>query len=155
MSQTDGDAFVGRVKMYRGDGGSPEAFSVVCAVAAMSGIGQKNEQQESTTFCSGGFKEYIAGLADGSEVTWDLNLGTRLSSWPTIRAMINDVKAKAIRTFEVRADGNGDGVDDVVFMFAATCLSWNLSPNVSAKNTISFGCKISGDITIDDSGVIA
>lgn len=153
MSQTDGDAFVGRVKMYRGDGGSPEAFSVVCAVTAMSGIGQTNEQQESTTFCSGGFKEYIAGLADGSEVTWDLNLGTKSTSWPVIRSMIDDVKNKLVRSFEVRCDGDGDGIDEVTFMFDATCLSWTLSPNASAKNTISFGCKISGDIAIDDAGV--
>lgn len=153
MSETDGDAFVGRVKMWRGDGGSPEAFAVVCAVTGMSGIGQTNEQQESTTFCSGGFKEYIAGLADGSEVTWDLNLGTKTSSWPTVRSMIDDVKNKATRDFEVRMDGDADGVDEVTLRFAATCLSWSLSPSASAKNTISFGCKISGDIEIDDAGV--
>jgi hypothetical protein len=142
-------AFVGRAFMYRGDGGSPEAFTKVCQVFGMSGIGQKNEQVDSTTFCSNGTKEYIAGLADGSEVTWELNFETPLPGAQVIFDMIDDVKLKRTRDFEVRFDGDNDGADDdATFAFAATCLSWTLNPSPSAKNSISFGCKISGDINV-------
>lgn len=67
-------SFVGNAFLYRGDGGSPEVFTRVCQAFGISGIGQTNEQVDATTFCSGGVKEYIAGLADGTEVTLELNL---------------------------------------------------------------------------------
>lgn len=143
------NSFVGRMFMYRGDGGSPEAFTRVCQVFAMSGIGQVNEQVESTTFCSNGSKEYIAGLADGTEVTFELNFETVQPDAQVIWDMIQDVKNKAIRSFEVRADGDNDGADDdASFRFSGTCLSWTLNPSPSAKNSISFTVKISGDIVI-------
>jgi len=143
------NAFVGRAFLYRGDGGSPEAYTKICAVFAMSGLGQTNEQIDATTFCSNGSKEYIAGLADGSEVTFELNFETVDPTKTIIQSMITDVKNKAIRAFEIRVDGNNDGNEnDFIFTFTGTCLSWTFNPSPSAKNSISFTIKISGDIVI-------
>lgn len=143
------NSFVGNAFLYRGDGGSPELFSRICQAFGISGIGQTNEQVESTTFCSGGSKEYIAGLSDGSEVTIELNLETIQPDAQVIYDMIQDVKDKAIRAFELRFDGDADGADDdLTFHFLATCLSWTVNPSPSAKNSISFTVKISGDITV-------
>lgn len=143
------NAFVGNMFLYRGDGGSPQTFSRVCQAFGISGVGQANEQQESTTFCSGGVKEYIAGLADGSEVTFELNYETVQPEAQVILDMIQDVKQKRRRDFEIRVDGDNDGADDDArFSFNLTCLSWTLNPNVSAKNTITFTGKINGDINI-------
>jgi hypothetical protein len=126
----------------------------VCQAFGISGVGQTNEQVDATTFCSGGIKEYIAGLADGSEVTLELNLET-INANPlaqVILDMIGDVKNKRIRDFELRFDGNNDGTDtDLVFHFAMTCLSWTVNPSPSAKNSISFTGKITGDINITTS----
>ncbi len=145
------NAFVGNAFLYRGDGGSPEAFTRVCQAFGISGVGQTNEQVDATTFCSGGIKEYIAGLADGSEVTLELNLET-VNANPlaqVILDMIGDVKNKRVRDFELRFDGNNDGTDtDLVFHFAMTCLSWTVNPSPNAKNSITFTGKITGDINI-------
>ncbi len=142
------ESFVGNAFVYRGDGGSPEAFTKVCQAFGLSGLGQTNEQVESTTFCSGGVKEYIAGLADGSEVTIELNLETVMPGAQVLLDMIDDVKEKAQRNFQLRFDGDLDGDDtDLVFNFNLTCLSWTVNPSPSAKNTITFVGKVNGDIT--------
>lgn len=143
------DAFVGNVFLYRGDGGSPESWTIVCETFGMSGIGEKNDQIDSTDFCSGGTKEYIAGLSDGSEITLELNFIAKQVGALTIQAdFIRDVKNKALRDFQLRCDGDGDGITDLTFHFTCTCLSWTLNPSPTAKNAISFGLKISGGIDI-------
>lgn len=143
------DAFVGNVFLWRGNGGSPEDFTQVCQTFGISGLGEANEQIEATTFCSGGVKEYIAGLADGTEFNLELNFIAKDTADRAIQAQfIADVKAKRVRSFEVRCDGDNDGVTDMTFHFRATCLSWTLNPSPSAKNSISFGLKISGSIDI-------
>jgi hypothetical protein len=142
-------AFVGNAFLYRGDGGSPEVMTRVCQAFGLSGIGKTNEQVDATTFCSGGIKEYVAGLADGSEVTMELNLETILPGAQVILDMIDDVNHKRTRDFELRFDGNNDGTDtDLVFHFTITCLSWTVNPSPTAKNTVTFTGKITGDINI-------
>lgn len=143
------DAFVGNVFLYRGDGGSPEVFTAVCQVFGISGLGEANEQIDATTFCSRGVKEYIAGLADGTEFNLEMNFIAKSGADRDIQlAMIDDVKQKRVRSFELRCDGDNDGIIDLTFHLRATCLSWTLNPNPAAKNTISFGQKISGSIDI-------
>lgn len=143
------DAFVGNTILWRGDGASPENFTQVCMVFGISGLGEANEQIEATTFCSGGVKEYIAGLADGTEFNLELNFIAKATADRAIQAQfIDDVKRKLTRSFELRVDGDNDGVVDMTFHVRATALSWTLNPSPSAKNSISFGLKISGGIDI-------
>lgn len=137
------EAFVGKMYLERGDTGSPIAYERVCQIFGIGGLGQTNALVDATTFCSGGVNEYISGLADGSEVTLNANFET---SAQILRDMIDDVKQKRTRAFRVIAD---DEVNPGVhFYFNAVCLSWQLGPSVDGKNTIDFGVKISGDITI-------
>lgn len=141
------DAFVGKMYLERGTGVSPEVYARVCQVFGMSGVGQQNELVEVTTFCSGGNKEYVGGLADGSEITLNLNFET--ADWAganPIPDMIDDVKNKATRNFRIIADDEVNA--SVEFYFAASCMSWELGPSVDGKNTINFGIKVSGDITV-------
>lgn len=145
------NAFVGNVVLWRSDGGSPPVFEPVCEAFGMSGIGETNDQIDATDFCSGGNKEYIAGLADGSEITLELNFmaNTALADQMRLQAaFIADVKDKAIREFQIRCDGNADGITDLTFHLAATALSWTFNPSPTAKNAISFGLKISGGVDI-------
>lgn len=145
------NAFVGRTILYRGDGASPENFTQVCEAFGISGIGETNDQIDATDFCSAGVKEYIAGLADGSEITLELNFtasAAAAASMAIQAAMIADVKNKAIRDYQLRCDGDGDGVTDLTFHWAATALSWTLNPSPTAKNSISFGMKITGGVDI-------
>jgi len=140
------NAFVGKVFLERGDGGSPEAYTRVCQIFGIGGLGQTNALVDATTFCSNGSREYIPGLADGSEVTLNANFETLEFDTSQIKAMIADVEDKATRAFQVVVD---DGVNpSVTLSFLAACLSWEFGPSIDNKNTINFGIKISGGITI-------
>lgn len=136
-------SFVGKIYLERAGDGSPAVYTRVCQVFGIGGLGQTNALVDSTTFCSGGSMEYIGGLADGSEVTLNLNFETNAQ---VILDMIADVKAKRNREFVVVADDETNPA--MRFYFNAACLSWTLGPSVDGKNTIDFGIKVSGDINI-------
>lgn len=139
------EAFVGKMYLERGDDASPPVFTRVCQTFGIGGLGQKNDLVDATTFCSGGAKEYISGLADGSEITLDLNFESpAMADGEVLSGMISDVKNRITRRFQVVAD---DEVNPpVTFSFDGVCMSWELGPSVADKNTIKFGVKISGDI---------
>lgn len=144
------NAFVGGVYLWRGDGGSPQSFERVCQVFGISGLGETNAIIDATTFCSEGSAEYIGGLKDGSEVTIELNYETVLPGALVIDEMIQDVKQKRVRSYELRAHGDINDPTTVkqTFHFDGLSLSWTLNPSPTAKNAISFGAKVSGDIDV-------
>jgi hypothetical protein len=135
------EAFVGNIFLYRGNGASPEVFSKVCQVFDIGGLGVENALVEATTFCSGGSREYIGGLADGAEITLELNYE---QSAAVITDMEDDVTDKATRNFQIRIE---DGSPTRRYSFAAICLKWMLNPNVADRNTFSYTMKITGAIT--------
>jgi len=135
------EAFVGNVFLWRQRDGSPTAFDRVCQVFGISGLGALNSLIDATTFCSGGSREYIGGLADGVEMSVEANYETGAA---ILDQMMDDVDAKATRNFEVRVE---DGSPTRVFAFAAVCLGYTLNPSVDDRNTVTFTLKISGAIT--------
>lgn len=139
-------AFVGRIFFARGDGGSPESFVRVCQVNDISGVGVKKDQVDVTNFCSDGSKEYIAGLADGQELTAKLNFETGTTG-VIIDTMEDDVDTGTNKRYQLQCEGTTKGVVDKIYEFDATPLSWVIGPSVAKQNTIDFGFKISGKIT--------
>lgn len=139
--------FVGRVYLEIGDTQSPRNYTRVCEITGISGIGENNEQIDVTTFCSGGTREFIGGLAEGSELTFTANF---IVSSASRRAMIRSVKQKLVDAFRVVVDDNDDGVTDLTLWFAAAALSWNFQPSFEDKNAIEFGYKVSGEIDITE-----
>lgn len=135
-------AFYGGVTFKRGDGGGPEVFTSVGEVYSLSGLGKTNDLIEATNFDSGSSREYIAGLADGQEITVECNY---LPNNTEQTALISDVDAGVNRNIQIVLT---DGVTPKTFDLTVTCLSWVINPAVDDRNTISFGLKISGDITI-------
>lgn len=146
------NAFVGGVSLFRGDGGSPQDFTEVCQVFGISGLGETNALVDATTFCSRGNAEYIGGLADGSEITLELNYETIGTGKQVIKDMIGDVKARRTVSYQLRAYGDPNNPDTVqqIFHLDALALSWTLNPSPTAKNSISFGIKVSGSIDVTD-----
>lgn len=139
-------AFVGKVFLERGDGNSPELFTRVCQIFGISGVGQTNALVDATTFCSEGSREFIPGLADGSEITLNANFETTAFASSQLKEMIDDVTNKANRAFQIVID---DGVHpSVTLSFTGACLSWEFGPSIDNKNTINYGVKISGSIII-------
>ena len=103
------NAFVGEIYLYRGDG-SPATYTKVCQVFSISGVGQTNALVDATTFCSAGSREYVGGLADGTEITVEANYESAAMSDGSpegvLYKMIQDVTNKTTREFKV-VDENG------------------------------------------------
>ena len=135
-------ASVGNIFFERGDGGSPESFTRICEIFSISGLGETNALVETTTFCSGGNREYIPGLADGTEITVEANYDPEAAD---LANMIGDVKAKARRDYRIVIE-EGSPAQNITF--AAVPLSWTLNPKVDDRNTIGFTFKISGGVTL-------
>lgn len=138
---------IGRVFLEFGDGGSPQAYTRVCEMTGVSGLGETNSLVDVTTFCSGGTREFIGGLAEGSEITIDANF---IVDSDARRAFITAVKNKTSVAFRMVCDPDGDGVTDLTFWWEATALGWNFSPSIDDKNAMSYTFKVSGSIAITE-----
>lgn len=134
---------VGGIYFERGGDGSPMTYTRVCEVFSISGLGETNALVETTTFCSDGNREYIGGLADGTEVTIEANYDDASSG---LVQLINDAKAKVVHDYRVVVEDGGS--PQTTLTFEAIPLSWTLNPSVDDRNTISFTYKISGAITL-------
>lgn len=134
--------FIGKIFFERGNADSPTSFTRVCQVFGISGLGETNSLEDVTTFCSGGNREYIGGLADGNEMTVEANY-EQANSYLT--SLINDVKTKTVHEYRLVIE---EAAPSETMTFHAVPLSWELGPNVDSKNTISFTFKISGEIII-------
>lgn len=60
--------------LQKGDGLSPEQFTTILGVKSMAGPSITRDTHDVTAMTSvGGWKEFIGGLKDGGEVTFDAN----------------------------------------------------------------------------------
>ncbi len=127
--------------------GSPVEYVRICEIHGISGLGETNDLVDVTTFCSGGNREYIGGLADGQEITLDANF---IINSDGRRALIAAQKAKRNVLSRVVADDDGDGNADLSFYFSSAVLGWVFNPSVDDKNAIQFTLKISGEVLIEE-----
>jgi predicted secreted protein len=66
--------FTQGTQIQLGDGGSPESFLTIAEVKSISGPSLSRDTIDVTTHSStGGVREFINGLADGGEVSFDVN----------------------------------------------------------------------------------
>lgn len=135
------DAFLNGVTISRGDGGGTEIFNAMKEVISMSGLGLLNPLVEVTSFDST-VREYIAGLADGTEVTLEANY---LPADTEQQGLITDVDAGDNRNFEILIT---DGVTPLTYSVTFACLGWVINPSYDDRNTITFTLKISGAIVV-------
>lgn len=136
-------AFVAGVTLKLGASGSPTSFSNLCEAISISGIGKTNSLVDVTNFCStAGTREYIAGLADGEEVAFEMNYLPGDANQQSLRSSVN---SQENREFQIEIT---DGTDTETFTFEAVCLSWVLTPEIDSQNKVTFTVKITGDITI-------
>jgi hypothetical protein len=143
-TEPDELAFIGNAILAVGNGESPETFTPYCAVSDISGISEKNDQVDVTTFCNGGSKHYVPGLSDGAVMTFKANFAVAASESKTVQDdLIQAVKAKINRNFEVQM-----GVDSpfALFSFTAAMLSWEVTPSITKQNEVTFTAKISGPV---------
>jgi len=133
------NAFYSGMTFKIGDGAGSEVFTALEEVTELSGFGETSELIEVTHFGSGGSKEYIAGLADGKEITVTCNHVMDATQQ-------GFVKGNKGETGNIQIEFT-DGTNTETYDFAAVYLGWETNPSNSDKNTITFTFKISGGIT--------
>ena len=110
-------------------------------VLDVSGLGKSNDTIDVTNFDSpAGTKEYIPGLADGSEITIECNYVAAATGQVALVASIDAGSSVAV----VMAYATSAAT----YTFSAAAQGWTISPSTSEQNKISFVLKVSGDITI-------
>lgn len=108
-------------------------------VLSVTGVGQTNNLVDVTNFDSPeGTMEYISGLADGSEISFDANY---LDAATQQRAFRDSVKNKGTAAFILTYDGA------VTFEFTGVSIGYAIVPSTSEQNRMEGTVKISGDIT--------
>lgn len=121
---------------------SPASYNDLEEVLSVSGVGKTNELIEVTNFDSpAGTKEFIAGLADGSEVTVEANYYQAATEQANLIALVD-----AGSTVNCQVAYTAVSPDET-WSFAGVCIGWELTPSATEQNRITFTVKISGDIT--------
>lgn len=139
-------AFTGGLSVTMSNGASPEVYSEIEEVKSLSGLGKTNPLIDTTSHDSTA-KEYIAGLADGSELTIEcLRVHTASNKQD---ALVANVDAGSTVNFRVTVtDASVSPNLTKTYSFAGVCLSWNVTPSFDDANMIGFTVKISGAITV-------
>jgi predicted secreted protein len=127
--------------LQRGDGGSPEGFTTIAEVLDISGPSSSVDTIEVTNMDSpNNYKEYIAGLLDGGEVSFDCNF-TNVASQTNI---IADHQNRTLRNFKMVLPLAGNPA----WTFAGYVTGFDNSQPVQDKITASFTIKITGKPTL-------
>lgn len=133
-------------KFRLGTTASPPVYNDVEEVYSISGLGKTNNLVDVTNFDSpAGTMEYIAGLADGSEITIECNRipwgGSPASEQENLR---DAVDAGTNRSVQIAYVTNSP---EETFSFEAVPLSWTMVPSATERNAVQFTVKVSGDIS--------
>lgn len=110
-------------------------------ILSVSGMGQSNDVIEVTNFDSpANTKEYIPGLADGSEISIECNYLPAGTGQLALQASVDAGDSVAVvMTYDTTT---------ATYTFAAAAQGWTINPSISDQNRIEFTLKISGDIAI-------
>lgn len=132
-------------KLQRGDGATPtEAFTTIAEVVSISGPTESARQVEVTNFDSAA-KEYIAGLRDSGELSFECNFIPESTMQQGLRTdLINRVK----RNFKLILNDNTVEGDKTTFTFAAVVTSFAMNGATDDAWKASVTLKISGAPTI-------
>ena len=120
--------FKGGFTFKIGDGAGSEVFTALEGMRGAPQIGKTNPLIDTTDYDSTG-REYIAGLADGSELSIDCK---------------KDLASGTQQAVLVGHVNNGTNVN---YAFAVTALGYSNQPSYEDVNMVSFTVKISGGIT--------
>ncbi len=116
-------------------------FVSISEVTEVSGLGQTFPQVDVTSFDSSS-KEYIAGLADGAEISVTCNYLTNDTSHNNLISGADHAPGKS---FDLEFEST-DGAVSKTFTFTVVNLGYEITPAIDDKNSIVFNFKISGDI---------
>lgn len=110
-------------------------------ILSVSGLGKSNDIIEVTNFDSpAGTKEYIPGLADGSEISIECNYIDDAAGQIALQSAVNaGSNVAVVMTYDTTAK---------TYTFNAAAQGWTISPSTTDQNRIEFTLKVSGDISV-------
>lgn len=129
-----------------GDGGSPtESFTIIAEVTNIGGPSLSLDQIEITHHSStGGWKEFIGGLLDGGEVSFDINYDPVGATHDATTGLIADIVARTKRNFQLVFPDTGN----TTWSFTALVTKFEPSEPVGDKLAASVTLKVSGQPTL-------
>lgn len=84
-----------------GDGGSPEAFTTIARVKDIKGPGVKNDVEDVTCQDSAGWKEKLATISDGGQVTFELQFIPTNATHSYSAGLLKDAYNRTKRNFQL------------------------------------------------------
>lgn len=126
--------------------GSPYVYEAIEEVKSLSGLGKTNPLIDVTSHDSTS-REYLAGLADGQEISIEcVRVHTAASKQDNL---ISDIDNGLTSTFQLVLTNVTTSPNLAkTYTFSAVCLSWVITPAYEDANMLSFTLKISGAITV-------
>ncbi len=127
-----------------GDGGSPENFTTIAEVQDIGGPAFSLDAVEITHHGSGGWREYIAGLLDAGEISFDLNFEPTETTHGYTAGLLKDMTDKTTRNFQLVFPDAGN----TTWEFAALITGFEVNEPVGDKISASITLKITGQPTL-------
>ena len=144
-----GDAYIGRgTLLQRGDGGGPEAFTTVAEVLNISGPSISRDAVDVTTMDSPDqYREFIGGLLDGGEVTFDVVYDP---VDPTIEPVAGLLSELALVSGQAATNWQLVFSDPASTTWAFPAIVTGIEPaeSIDDKVMLSVTLKISGKVTL-------
>ena len=135
-------ANISKFKIRLGSAASTPVYADIEEVFNITNLGKQNNLVDVTSFDSpNNTMEYIAGLADGSEIGIEANFVPAAVQQQALTAAVD---AGETRAFQVAYTGVSP---EATWSFNAVCLQWQIEPSPTEQNRISFTVKVTGDIT--------
>jgi predicted secreted protein len=138
MSYTGSQAFAGQgTQLQRGDGASPENFTTIAEITKIQRSGSKMDLVDVTNMDSiGAYREKLATLLDGGQVSFDANYVPAAASQQSLQA---DFDGRVLSSWKIILPG-GRGT----FSFKAYSTSADFDVSVDKASTFSGKLEITG-----------
>jgi len=128
-----------------GDGLSPESFTTIAEVTDISGPGLELDAIEATSHSStGGYKEFIGGLLDGGEVSFEISFIPTNATHSYTSGLIYALRNRTVRNFQLVFPNVGA----TTWAFAALVTGFEPKEPVDDKLSASVTLKITGQPTL-------
>lgn len=128
-----------QTELARGDGAEPEVFTKIPDVTNISGPNETKDEIDVTSFDSTA-REYIPGIGDSGELTFDLNFRPDDTQQQGLRA---DKDAGTARNYQITL------TDGTTFTFEAIVTAFTLTAATNDAWRGSVTLKISGAVDWD------
>ena len=126
-----------------GDGGGSEVFTTIAEVLDISGPGLARGVLDATSHSSGGWKEKIAGIKDGGQVSFDINWVPNNATHGSSTGLISFFEADVARNFKLVENT----APPLTWSFSALVVNFNSAKPVDGVRKGSITLEITGSVT--------